>query len=70
MIEQFTRRNWTGDDRRAYDAPLRETVSAALDGRPPRRSDLHSAYRDDRFMPRLETHQRFMDHAGQLAARR
>lgn len=70
MIEQLSRRNCTGDDSRAYDAPLRETVSAALGGRAPRRSDTHPAYRDDRFMPRPETHQRFMDHAGQLAARR
>lgn len=70
MIEQLTRRSCTGDDSRAYDTLLRDTVFTGLDGRAPSRSDIHPAHRHDGHMPRLETHQRFMDHAGQLAARR
>ncbi|RJG52526.1 hypothetical protein D0Z70_19550 [Sphingobium terrigena] len=36
----------------------------------PRRFDIKEVYRDVRWMPLLETYKRFIDHAGQLAARR
>jgi hypothetical protein len=48
---------------------LRSGCSAGINDRLPRRFDIKEVYRD-RWMPLLETYKRFIDHAGQLAARR